>query len=789
MAEPMPMPTMPVRLRTIRQSYLASGPAHAQRVQPVTAVLLGEDGEVVLVADGRDCRVALTSTSWAAAAYRTCPCCGENHRELFCRSSGEYIGFMQKHSSLDGLDLGRGVRDYGSVRFALQDGSELQLAVRTESGEAAEEFKSVVDQLLHSVGCTRYEETWHSTRKSRAVPRPQGRGCPSSVAGAPAEAAETKTADPAGEAEAERHMRELLEMEAAERRPKQRPKRRPKHTSGLADEATRQPPDRDSPTGRTACSAKATDGAAESGPSRGPRTQEATEPGRKGEAAGTEESRPATPDCSEAAHTPGGEAAPGPAPAHGVAPPPEEAPEELEERARSLRGEQPHVADAADDEPVAQEAGPVESSLEAGAQWCTVYSRAMRKASRMRAHEADPARGVPPSAGKAATDTNAHSPVSEAHAGDNRPPSRRAEPAWHLPRTRSVVAEPDCDDWMSWLDEVGTKSSLGLDSSCDEPRREAAVVSGSATPSETGVSEKRRRSTGACGAPRWLAQLPGPVTLRAPTLHARLSEAASGQRKQQPRPSRPAPLVAPLAPRHGLLGSEALQPGGGISNTADGPAHGQMQSVAVPSPLGLVQGMVLPAAEPMALDLGGRCRVVGTAVAAAPSTFGHLVADRGGLPAQPGEEDMALKAENLVPVSHEEYDAWVAEQSTNEPAKEDLEEMLKSKVCSGKTRWTDSQEIPLLRKPGIEGNEFDILMGGEPDGALAARKIADIIKERGVCLVEANAPSDLLCAAYEEAEKMYKALPGDSVRDPSADLWWALPRGLLDDDEATDFVQ
>jgi len=122
-----------------------------------------------------------------------------------------------------------------------------------------------------------------------------------------------------------------------------------------------------------------------------------------------------------------------------------------------------------------------------------------------------------------------------------------------------------------------------------------------------------------------------------------------------------------------------------------------------------------------------------------------------------GMEDMALRAENLVPVSQEEYDAWVAEQGANEPAKEDLEEMLKSKVCSGKTRWTDSQEIPLLRKPGIEGNEFDILMGGEPDGALAARKIADIIKERGVCLVEANAPSDLLCAAYEEAEKMYKA--------------------------------
>lgn len=123
-----------------------------------------------------------------------------------------------------------------------------------------------------------------------------------------------------------------------------------------------------------------------------------------------------------------------------------------------------------------------------------------------------------------------------------------------------------------------------------------------------------------------------------------------------------------------------------------------------------------------------------------------------------GMEDMALRGENLQAVSQEEYDAWMAEQANVEAsAKYEMEAMLKSRVCGGKTRWTDSDAGKVVRAPGENGNEFDICMGVEPDGQRAARKVADVMKDKGVCLVEANAPPDLLYQAYEEAEKLWKA--------------------------------
>jgi len=60
------------------------------------------------------------------------------------------------------------------------------------------------------------------------------------------------------------------------------------------------------------------------------------------------------------------------------------------------------------------------------------------------------------------------------------------------------------------------------------------------------------------------------------------------------------------------------------------------------------------------------------------------------------------------------------------------------------------------RSPTESGNVFDIRMSGEPDGALAAGKIVDVIAARGVCICEANAPPQLLEAAYDEALQLWE---------------------------------
>lgn len=82
---------------------------------------------------------------------------------------------------------------------------------------------------------------------------------------------------------------------------------------------------------------------------------------------------------------------------------------------------------------------------------------------------------------------------------------------------------------------------------------------------------------------------------------------------------------------------------------------------------------------------------------------------------------------------------------------------IKTTASSEAMRWNDDQEVDaqISRGPSFKGNDFDIRMQQEDDGLLAAKKIADVLKERGVCLCQANAPQDLVMAAQEEAEALW----------------------------------
>eukprot|EP00930_Biecheleria_cincta_P097673 TRINITY_DN89378_c0_g1_i1.p1 TRINITY_DN89378_c0_g1~~TRINITY_DN89378_c0_g1_i1.p1 ORF type:complete len:318 (+),score=58.96 TRINITY_DN89378_c0_g1_i1:44-997(+) len=62
----------------------------------------------------------------------------------------------------------------------------------------------------------------------------------------------------------------------------------------------------------------------------------------------------------------------------------------------------------------------------------------------------------------------------------------------------------------------------------------------------------------------------------------------------------------------------------------------------------------------------------------------------------------------------------------------------------------------LEQGPGPDGNEFDIHMQDELDGVVAAQKVVRLLKTRGVALIEANAPHELLCQAFDEAEALWK---------------------------------
>jgi len=84
--------------------------------------------------------------------------------------------------------------------------------------------------------------------------------------------------------------------------------------------------------------------------------------------------------------------------------------------------------------------------------------------------------------------------------------------------------------------------------------------------------------------------------------------------------------------------------------------------------------------------------------------------------------------------------------------------MVKIKTTASKEamRWADDTMGPIESEPDTRGNAFDIRMSEEADGVLAAKKIVAVLKKRGVCVVEANAPADLLRAAYDEAEEQWE---------------------------------
>lgn len=80
---------------------------------------------------------------------------------------------------------------------------------------------------------------------------------------------------------------------------------------------------------------------------------------------------------------------------------------------------------------------------------------------------------------------------------------------------------------------------------------------------------------------------------------------------------------------------------------------------------------------------------------------------------------------------------------------------IKTHASTEAMRWAEDRVAEVERGPGPDGNDFDMRMQNEPDGVVAAQKIVDALKERGVALVQANAPQDLVIAAVDEAEALY----------------------------------
>lgn len=81
---------------------------------------------------------------------------------------------------------------------------------------------------------------------------------------------------------------------------------------------------------------------------------------------------------------------------------------------------------------------------------------------------------------------------------------------------------------------------------------------------------------------------------------------------------------------------------------------------------------------------------------------------------------------------------------------------IKTHASKEAMRYNDEESV-IQRGPAEDGtNDFDIRMSGEPDGVLAAKKIVDCIKKTGLCVIEANAPRDLLAAAADEANQLWE---------------------------------
>lgn len=120
---------------------------------------------------------------------------------------------------------------------------------------------------------------------------------------------------------------------------------------------------------------------------------------------------------------------------------------------------------------------------------------------------------------------------------------------------------------------------------------------------------------------------------------------------------------------------------------------------------------------------------------------------------------------------------------------------IKTKASKEAMRWgadDGSTVVELAQQPGLGGNDFDVLMQHEADGVLAAKKIVTKLKERGVCLCQANAPQQLVVAAYDEAESLLeegKFVPPIRVHDDHSLLESQLWRQALQDEERVYWVK
>mmetsp|Transcript_109177 Transcript_109177/g.216772 ORF Transcript_109177/g.216772 Transcript_109177/m.216772 type:complete len:327 (+) Transcript_109177:92-1072(+) len=120
---------------------------------------------------------------------------------------------------------------------------------------------------------------------------------------------------------------------------------------------------------------------------------------------------------------------------------------------------------------------------------------------------------------------------------------------------------------------------------------------------------------------------------------------------------------------------------------------------------------------------------------------------------------------------------------------------IKTKASKEAMRWgadDGSTSAELAQQPGLGGNDFDVLMQHEADGVLAAKKIVAKLKERGVCLCQANAPQQLVVAAYDEAESLWEEgnfVPPLRVHDDASLLESRLWRPALQDEDRVYWVK
>jgi len=118
-----------------------------------------------------------------------------------------------------------------------------------------------------------------------------------------------------------------------------------------------------------------------------------------------------------------------------------------------------------------------------------------------------------------------------------------------------------------------------------------------------------------------------------------------------------------------------------------------------------------------------------------------------------------------------------------------------TKASTEAMRWADDNDDQggvLFHEPTKSGNAFDVKMREEPDGIKAAKKIVDVLKERGMCLVEANAPQELLHSACYEAQALWDEgafVPPFRVHDDRSMLEAQIWRHALKDEERVCWIR